>query len=91
LVDGHHARKLRKEGEVIHVITDRIGDLSAELRQVGERGGPALRVPHSRADEMHEDGGPDPRGIIATHAEEDTIPTCASTATRASASRPHLR
>lgn len=59
---------------MIHVITDRIGDLSAELRQVGKREGPALRVPHSRADEMHEDGGPDPRGIIATHAEEDTNP-----------------
>ncbi len=59
---------------MIHVISDRIGDFSAELRQVGEREGPALRVPHGRADETHEDGGPDPRGIIATHAEEDANP-----------------
>ena len=70
--------KLQKEGEVIHVIADRIVDLSAELRRVGERGAGALRVPHGRADEVNGSGGPDPRGIIAAavapRAKEDYNP-----------------
>lgn len=72
------AEKLQKEGEVIHVIADRIVDLTAELRQVGERQGPALRVPHARADEVHGSGGPDPRRVVASAvappAKEDYNP-----------------
>ena len=41
--------KLQREGEVIHVIADRLIDLSAALRRVGERSVP---LPHGPGDEV---------------------------------------
>ena len=60
-VDG----RVQREGEVVHVVVDRLHDLSAELAGVGELGaalqpthdrGPAFPLPHGRGDEFHRGG-----------------------------------
>jgi len=53
--------KVQKEGGVIHVITERLTDLSGLLRQVGERDDP-VQFPAGRGDEARHAGAPDPRG-----------------------------
>ncbi|MEO8714711.1 MAG: OB-fold nucleic acid binding domain-containing protein, partial [Acetobacteraceae bacterium] len=50
--------RVQREGMVIHVITDRLDDLSALLRGVGEQD---LTPPHGRGDQVTHPGGPDPR------------------------------
>ncbi|MDR3538336.1 MAG: error-prone DNA polymerase [Acetobacteraceae bacterium] len=52
--------KVQKEGDVIHVIADRLTDLSALLRSVGARDN-AFPLPDGRRDQMRHPGGPDPR------------------------------
>ena len=75
--------KLRKEGEVIHVTADRIVDLSAFLRRVGER--EALRLPHGPGDEGRTGGGADQRrretAAVARRAKEDYNPDLRLTTT----------
>jgi error-prone DNA polymerase len=53
--------KLQREGEVIHVIADRLVDLSPLLRSVGAR--EDFVIPTGRGDEARHGGAPDPRGI----------------------------
>ena len=51
---------MQREGEVIHVITDRLEDLSGLLRSVGERE-ETLTVRPGRGDEARHGVGSDPR------------------------------
>lgn len=53
--------RIQREGEVVHLVAQRITDLSAELASVGERD-VAFPVPHGRGDQVRHGGsGPDPR------------------------------
>jgi error-prone DNA polymerase len=52
--------RIQREGEVVHLVSHRLTDLSAELATVGSRDGP-FSLPHGRGDEVHAGGGPDPR------------------------------
>ena len=54
--------KLQREGEVIHVIANRLVDLSAMLRSVGGRN-EAFAPATGRGDEARHGGGPDSREI----------------------------
>jgi error-prone DNA polymerase len=70
--------KLQKEGDVIHVIADRIVDLTPVLRRVGERNAEGLRVARGRGDEFASGGGIDQRtrdrGAVGHRAKEDYNP-----------------
>ncbi len=63
--------QVQREGEVIHVVTDRLEDLSALLRGVGQT---PLPVPHGRGDQVTHQGGPDPRDAVGTPARDIYIP-----------------
>ncbi len=52
--------RVQREGEVVHVITDRLEDLSDLLRSVGERDEP-FPIQHGRGDAATHPGAPDPR------------------------------
>ena len=52
--------KVQREGEVVHVITDRLEDLSDLLRSVGERDEP-FPIQHGRGDGATNPGARDPR------------------------------
>ena len=52
--------KVQRESGVIHVITERLQDLSGLLRQVGERDDPVV-LPTGRGDEARHGGSPDQR------------------------------
>jgi error-prone DNA polymerase len=54
--------KLQREGEVMHVVVERLVDLSGMLRSVGSRD-EAFVVPTGRGDEAKHGGAPDSRGI----------------------------
>lgn len=52
--------RVQRDGEVIHVIADRLLDLTDMLKTIGD--GDMGAVPHSRGDEVRGGGsGPDPR------------------------------
>jgi error-prone DNA polymerase len=56
-VEGH----VQREGEVVHVVADRLHDLSGLLASVGDRDA-AFPLPHGRGDELrYGSAGPDPR------------------------------
>jgi error-prone DNA polymerase len=57
--------KLQREGEVMHVVVDRLVDASDMLRSVGSRD-EAFVVKTGRGDEAKHGGGPDARGIKVT-------------------------
>ena len=53
--------RIQREGEVVHLVAQRLTDLSAELASVGQRDA-AFRLPHGRGDQVRHGGsGPDPR------------------------------
>ncbi len=52
--------RVQREGEVIHVVTDRLEDLSDMLRSVGERN-EAFPITHGRGDGATHPAGRDPR------------------------------
>ncbi|KRE13857.1 DNA polymerase [Bosea sp. Root381] len=55
--------RIQREGEVVHLVAQRLTDLSAELASVGGRDAP-FPVPHGRGDEFHHGSPtPDPRGL----------------------------
>jgi error-prone DNA polymerase len=70
--------RLQKEGEVIHVIADRIVDLTPALRRIAELGSTGLRLAHGRGRRGADGGGVDTRGKLATalgvDAKEDYNP-----------------
>ena len=53
--------RVQREGEVVHLVAQRLTNLSSELASVGERDG-AFPLPHGRGDEVHYGSTPDPRG-----------------------------
>ncbi len=54
--------RIQREGDVVHLVAQRITDLSAELASVGSRD-EAFPVPHGRGDQVRNGGGPDPREL----------------------------
>ncbi len=55
--------RIQREGEVVHLVAQRVTDLSAELASVGEREA-SFPVPHGRGDQVRRGGsGPDPREV----------------------------
>ena len=55
--------RIQREGEVVHLVAQRLIDLSAELATVGSRDA-AFSLPHGRGDQVtHAGGGPDPRDL----------------------------
>jgi DNA polymerase III alpha subunit len=77
--------RLQKEGEVIHVIADRIVDLTPALRRIAELGSTGLRLAHGRGDEVRTGGGVDTRAessrrCSALTPRKTTTPTSSSTA-----------
>jgi error-prone DNA polymerase len=53
--------RVQREGEVIHVVTDRLEDLTHELRSVSGRDA-AFLIEHGRGDAATHPAGRDPRG-----------------------------
>ncbi len=56
--------RVQREGEVIHVVTERLDDLSDLLKSVGGRSTP-FPLRHGRGDEVKHPNGPDPRDASA--------------------------
>ena len=55
--------RIQREGAVVHLVAQRISDLSADLASVGARDA-AFPLPHGRGDELHHGSpSPDPRGL----------------------------
>jgi error-prone DNA polymerase len=55
--------RIQREGAVVHLVAQRISDLSADLASVGTRDA-AFPLPHGRGDEFHHGSpSPDPRGL----------------------------
>ncbi len=55
--------RIQREGEVVHLVAQRLADLSAELASVGQRDA-TFPLPHGRGDEFHHGSPtPDPRGM----------------------------
>ncbi len=55
--------RIQREGAVVHLVAQRITDLSADLASVGTRDA-AFPLPHGRGDEFHHGSpSPDPRGL----------------------------
>ncbi|MFI4998285.1 MAG: error-prone DNA polymerase [Reyranellales bacterium] len=55
--------RIQREGEVVHLVAQRLTDLSAELASVGSRD-QTFPLPHGRGDQVtHAGGGPDPREL----------------------------
>ena len=55
--------RVQREGEVVHLVAQRLTDLSGELASVGDRDA-AFPLPHGRGDEFHHGSPtPDPRGL----------------------------
>jgi error-prone DNA polymerase len=55
--------RIQREGEVVHLVAQRITDLSAELASVGSRDA-AFPLPHGRGDQVRNGGSaPDPREL----------------------------
>ena len=70
--------RVQREGGVIHVITERLEDLTPLLRQVGERDEP-FSLPTGRGDEARHGGSPDQREKPAIKARDIYCPERLST------------
>lgn len=67
--------KIQREGDIVHLVAQRLFDFSADLASLGERDG-AFPLPHGRGDEVTHGGGPDPRDHLrfAEQARDEYIP-----------------
>ncbi|MCF1462823.1 DNA polymerase III subunit alpha [Agrobacterium vitis] len=67
--------KIQREGEIIHLVAQRLFDFSADLASLGERNG-TFPLPHGRGDEVTHGGGPDPRDHLrfTEQARDEYIP-----------------
>jgi error-prone DNA polymerase len=52
--------KIQREGEVVHLVAQRLFDLSSNLAGISARDG-EFPLPHGRGDQVKHGGGPDPR------------------------------
>jgi error-prone DNA polymerase len=64
--------RMQREGEVIHVVTERLIDLSELLRSVGQRE-QAFRLKTGRGDEAKHGGGPDARDVAGLRRARDIL------------------
>jgi error-prone DNA polymerase len=56
--------RIQREGDVVHLVAERLTDLSAELASVGNREA-SFPLPHGRGDQVRHGGsGPDPRELL---------------------------
>ena len=55
--------RIQREGEVVHLVAQRLFDFSTDLASVGDRDGGLsdFPLPHGRGDQVKHGGGPDPR------------------------------
>ncbi|MCF1483509.1 MULTISPECIES: error-prone DNA polymerase [Rhizobium/Agrobacterium group] len=67
--------KIQREGEIVHLVAQRLFDFSADLASLGERNG-TFPLPHGRGDEVTHGGGPDPRDHLrfTEQARDEYIP-----------------
>jgi error-prone DNA polymerase len=70
--------RVQREGAVIHVIADRLDDLSDLLQSVSTRTAP-LPLPAGRGDEVKGDGGPDPLVTGECRPRDVLVPTLPTT------------
>lgn len=52
--------KIQREGEVVHLVAQKLFDFSSDLSSLGERDSD-FPLPHGRGDQVKHGGGPDPR------------------------------
>jgi len=64
--------RVQREGEVVHMITDRLEDLSGLLRSVGERDG-AFPIQLGRGDGATHPAGQDPRKVSRAQPGSHTV------------------
>ncbi|MGR9268140.1 error-prone DNA polymerase [Rhizobium leguminosarum] len=69
--------KIQREGEVVHLVAQRLFDLSSALANIGARDG-EFPLPHGRGDQVKHGGGPDPRDNPkpAVQTRDIYIPLC---------------
>lgn len=67
--------KIQREGEVVHLVAQRLFDFTSDLSGLGERDG-EFPLPHGRGDQVKHGGGPDPRDNMkpAVQARDIYIP-----------------
>ncbi len=65
--------RVQREGDVVHVVTEQLTDLTPLLRSVGQHGG-AFPVRHGRGDQATHGGGPDARENSAAKPRDIFIP-----------------
>jgi error-prone DNA polymerase len=65
--------RVQRAGDVIHVVAERLTDLSDLLRTVGDRE-EAFPLPHGRGDEAKGGGGPDQRDDLGRKPRDIYIP-----------------
>lgn len=72
--------RIQREGEVVHLVAQRLFDFSSDLASVGDRDGGLgdFPLPHGRGDQVKHGGGPDPRGNPkpAVQARDIYVPLC---------------
>ena len=61
--------RVQREGEVIHLVADRLTDLTSRLHAIAGMEG--FRLPHGRGDEAKHGGGPDTRGAALGRKPRD--------------------
>ncbi|MBO9623937.1 MAG: error-prone DNA polymerase [Sphingomonas sp.] len=66
--------RVQREGDVIHVVAQRLDDLSSLLASVGQRGQSTDVYPVSRADVVKHGMGPDPRDPLGKAPRDIYIP-----------------
>jgi len=66
--------RIQREGEVVHLVVQRLTDLSGELASIGDRE-IAFPLPHGRGDEFHQgSSSPDPRRLPPNRAMKKALP-----------------
>lgn len=53
---------IQREGDVVHLVVQKVTDLSAELASVGSRKS-VFSTPHGRGEQVRNGAGPDPRDL----------------------------
>ena len=78
--------RVQREGDVIHVVSEHMIDLSDLLSSIGDRDEP-FPLPHGRGDEAKHGGGPDSREALRSGASRGTSTSRISGSAAASRSR----
>ncbi|TWA90413.1 hypothetical protein FBZ96_11583 [Bradyrhizobium stylosanthis] len=76
--------RIQREGDVVHLVAQRITDLSADFASVGSRDA-AFPLPHGSCDQVRNgSSGPDPRDLPpkGLRTRDIYIPICTSTQSR---------